>query len=309
MTTTHTTNTTADSTILNQNLTSKQLKAMITPDAFTVDKALYGIRLARPWRRGGAMLIDLLLVAILAKQNVAFLAIIAAATFIKVGRDYKQVKRWRRTRKVLRFVSFVILLIVIFRVVGPAYDDIVHPQKSQQQLSVDDSVQKGQSTSESENEKGQSTSESKNEKGQSDSQGEEQSTSLTSWVKGFIVDDLGFGFGWAAFYFTLFTAWWQGQTPGKRLFSIKVLQLDGTPLSLWASFGRYGGYGAGFATGLLGFAQILWDGNRQAIQDKISATVVVNADMAKVSLYAAISSDETKTEQAKLDSQVLDKTN
>ncbi|MCW8832829.1 MAG: RDD family protein, partial [Colwellia sp.] len=49
-----------------------------------------------------------------------------------------------------------------------------------------------------------------------------------------------------------------------------------TPLSLWDSFGRYGGYGAGLATGLLGFIQIYWDPNRQAIHDKISATVVID---------------------------------
>tara|TARA_R110000744_G_scaffold218481_1_gene337261 strand:+ start:11620 stop:12939 length:1320 start_codon:yes stop_codon:yes gene_type:complete len=96
-----------------------------------------------------------------------------------------------------------------------------------------------------------------------------------AWLQG-LVEDLGLGFGWAAFYFTMFTALWYGQTPGKRLFNIRVVQLDGTPLSIWDSFGRYGGYGAGIATGLLGFAQIYWDPNRQAIQDKISSTIVVD---------------------------------
>ena len=99
--------------------------------------------------------------------------------------------------------------------------------------------------------------------------------SLVELFKG-IIHDLGLGFGWAAFYFTALTAVWRGQTPGKKLCGIRVIQLDGTPLSLWDSFGRYGGYGAGIATGLLGFMQIFWDANRQAIHDKISATVVVD---------------------------------
>ncbi|ACA87131.1 RDD family protein [Shewanella woodyi] len=99
--------------------------------------------------------------------------------------------------------------------------------------------------------------------------------SLLSWAKG-MLNDLGLGFGWAAFYFTVFTAWFDGQTLGKKLLRIRVVQLDGTGLSLWDAFGRYGGYGAGFATGLLGFLQIYWDANRQAIQDKISATVVID---------------------------------
>ena len=56
---------------------------------------------------------------------------------------------------------------------------------------------------------------------------------------------------------------------------IKVIKLDGSPLNLWESFGRYGGYGAGIATGLLGFIQVFWDPNRQTIQDKIAETLVL----------------------------------
>lgn len=90
-----------------------------------------------------------------------------------------------------------------------------------------------------------------------------------------LLEDLGLSFGWAAFYFTVLTRYWHGQTLGKKLLGIRVIQLDGTPLSLMDSFNRYGGYGAGLATGLLGFLQVYWDANRQAIQDKISATVVI----------------------------------
>lgn len=103
--------------------------------------------------------------------------------------------------------------------------------------------------------------------------------SIIEWTKA-MIEDLGLGFGWAAFYFTAFTALWSGQTPGKKIVGIKVLQLDGTPLSIWDSFGRYGGYGAGLATGLLGFIQILWNPNRQAIQDQISSTVVIDVKKA-----------------------------
>jgi hypothetical protein len=89
------------------------------------------------------------------------------------------------------------------------------------------------------------------------------------------LDDLGIGFGWTGLYFTAFTAMFKGQTPGKRLFGIRVLRLDGAPMSLWASFERFGGYAAGLFTGLMGYMQVYWDRNRQAIQDKISETVVI----------------------------------
>ncbi|WP_298632787.1 RDD family protein [uncultured Umboniibacter sp.] len=103
---------------------------------------------------------------------------------------------------------------------------------------------------------------------------EEGSYSLLKWAQG-LLEDLGLGFGWAAVYFTLFPVLWKGQTPGKRLLGIRVLALSGNYLNIWDSFGRYGGYGAGFATGLLGFFQVYWDPNRQAIHDKISGTVVI----------------------------------
>lgn len=105
--------------------------------------------------------------------------------------------------------------------------------------------------------------------------------SILQWGKG-IIEDLGLGFGWAAVYFTLFSLLWRGQTPGKKACNIRVVALNGEPLGLLDCFGRYGGYGAGFATGLLGFLQIYWDPNRQAIQDKISATVVIKGNLNQV---------------------------
>lgn len=103
---------------------------------------------------------------------------------------------------------------------------------------------------------------------------EEKTYKPLLWLQGFSTD-LGLGFGWAALYHSVFIAWFRGRTPGKKLFKIRVVKLDGSDFSLWDSFGRYGGYGAGFATGLLGFIQIYWDANRQAIQDKIAETVVI----------------------------------
>lgn len=102
----------------------------------------------------------------------------------------------------------------------------------------------------------------------------EEGPGIVTLIRGFI-EDLGLGLGWFGLYFTATTAMWHGTTPGKRLFGIRVISLTGRPIGWWASFERFGGYAAGFATGLLGFLQILWDDNRQAIHDKIAATVVV----------------------------------
>lgn len=104
--------------------------------------------------------------------------------------------------------------------------------------------------------------------------------SLIAWAKG-ILKDFGFGVGWAMFYFTFMLAWCHGQTIGKKLLGIRVLQLDGEELSLFTAFSRQGGYGAGFATGLLGFFQVFWDPNRQAIHDKIASSVVIRVNQPK----------------------------
>jgi hypothetical protein len=103
---------------------------------------------------------------------------------------------------------------------------------------------------------------------------EERRMGMRAFLSG-ITDDLGLGFGWFALYFTAFGVLGRGQTPGKWLLRIKVLRLDNRPLGWWASFERFGGYAASFSTGLLGFAQILWDANRQALHDKAVGTVVI----------------------------------
>lgn len=88
-------------------------------------------------------------------------------------------------------------------------------------------------------------------------------------------NDFGLTIGWIELYFTFFLAWWSGQTPGKWLFGLQVVRLNGEPITLWLAFERFGGYAAGVATGLFGFIQVFWDANRQGIHDRISGTAVV----------------------------------
>jgi uncharacterized RDD family membrane protein YckC len=90
------------------------------------------------------------------------------------------------------------------------------------------------------------------------------------------IESVGISFGWGIVYFSLLPAWWNGQTLGKKLFRLRVVELTGQPLTAMRCLRRYGGYAAGMATGGLGFVQALWDVNRQGIQDRVAHTVVID---------------------------------
>ena len=120
---------------------------------------------------------------------------------------------------------------------------------------------------------------------------------LLAYLRG-LADDLGLGFGWGGLYFTAFTALWRGQTPGKRLLRIRVIRLDRKPIGWWLAFERFGGYTAGLFTGLLGFAQVFWDRNRQAIHDKIVETVVIREASRAVAERAAAQQPRGSTQAA-----------
>ncbi|UCC73135.1 MAG: RDD family protein [Gemmatimonadota bacterium] len=96
-----------------------------------------------------------------------------------------------------------------------------------------------------------------------------------------VLNEVGIEFGWSALYFTLLPVVWRGRTPGKRLLRVRIVRLDGKPLGWWAALNRFGGYAASIFTGLLGFLEMFWDDNRQALQDRIAATVVVRETKAQ----------------------------
>ena len=78
----------------------------------------------------------------------------------------------------------------------------------------------------------------------------------------------------AFLYFSILTYKWQGQTIGKKLFKIRVVRLNGKPLTFWQSVERFTGYSAS-AFLLMGYFQYFWDHCHQTTHDKIAETVVV----------------------------------
>ncbi|WP_293745918.1 RDD family protein [uncultured Paraglaciecola sp.] len=354
-----------DSTEHNPHLTRKETRQIVTPYAFFVSDDLLGTPLAGPFRRGFALLIDLVFIALLTQVSSLVLAAVAAWTFFRAGNRLKTKKRFNGARIFLRLLVALLLFVVAMGIVDeinendafdnnqpdvsesndinvggieivaitakylletkemkekitagdcePAYDCVETLGEELIQDIIDigfnkdaiDGVLEGYLSAVSENLNTEQQAELSNHllnivatnyKSESleeplstevkvnkalENKENTKSKGLLNWLED-LVEELGLGFGWAAFYFSIFTAWWKGQTPGKKLMGMKVIKLDNKALNLWESFGRYGGYAAGFATGLTGFLQVFWDPNRQAIQDKISETLVIDLRKPKV---------------------------
>ena len=76
-------------------------------------------------------------------------------------------------------------------------------------------------------------------------------------------------------YFVLFFRF-GGQTPGKRLFGLKVIDLEGKPrLGWYQCFERAHGYVCSGLFASLGFWQVLWDRHGLTMHDKIADTTVI----------------------------------
>jgi uncharacterized RDD family membrane protein YckC len=76
------------------------------------------------------------------------------------------------------------------------------------------------------------------------------------------------------FYFTYFHGA-TGQTPGKMIFGLKVVQPTGEQMTFGLAFLRWVGYIISAAVFYLGFVWIAFDAKKQGWHDKIARTVVI----------------------------------
>lgn len=274
-------------------------KSMVTPDAFSVTPELLGTPLAAPWQRLTALVLDLMLVGLLKALSWRLLLGGAMLLLFLVLARRPGAGRLQRTvvgcggAMLVAATVLVTFVPALWRagVLGPS--DVSEPDALDMPDSVpaavlQDSVSAGEPRGVIQDvvmlvdSLAQATA--SDTAGVGEQEAEQPSTAI-AWIRD-IADEAGLIFGWGTVYLTLFTAFWNGRTPGKRLLRLRVARLDGKPLGLLAAFERAGGYAAGFATGLLGFARVWWDPNRQAIHDKISETVVVREGQPRLPSFA-----------------------
>jgi uncharacterized RDD family membrane protein YckC len=85
-----------------------------------------------------------------------------------------------------------------------------------------------------------------------------------------IISGAAFPAVYALFFWTT-----TGQTPGKAVMGVRIVRLDGQPMTLWTGIVRIAGYSISLTTVGLGFLLVLVDDRRQALHDKIARTCVI----------------------------------
>lgn len=81
-----------------------------------------------------------------------------------------------------------------------------------------------------------------------------------------------------AIYFIFFWTKKNGQTLGDKLLNIRVVSVDGTPITTGKALLRYLGYIVNGLTLYIGWLWPLWDPCKQGLHDKIAGTYVIRSN-------------------------------
>ena len=252
---------------------------VVDPVVLRLDPGLLHAPLAAPWRRAGAMALDLMVVGLLSLLTGPVLGLFTGFTLASLGSPrVSDARIWRTFRWVLILLGAGVMILSILFLTGrplvrTAAFNLGRVESGPSLEPV--MVPPGASTTELRRavtrlEQQVETLRAHNERLRESARGNSLLNAASDFSR-----SLGLTFGWAGVYFTLAVGWLRGRTPGKFLFRIRVVRLDGKDLTCMDSFVRNSGYAAGLATGLIGFLRVLWGPNPPVHQDKVAGTVVV----------------------------------
>lgn len=244
---------------INSKKPRAEIRNWVTPEDLNVAPELLGLPLAPPRRRAAAMAIDLALIGLLSSLANAWL--LAAGALLGVAWPRAQRKQLSRGRLPLAAAAAAALLAIGLWQAFEPRDGRPAARPTINVVIDDDEPASAPAVAAS--------------AAASAVSGAPRAWRLRDELRNWR-DEFGLGYGWSLLYFSLLPAWWGGQTVGKRLLGLRVVELCGKPLTALRCLKRYGGYAAGLATGGIGLAQLLWDPNRQALQDRTAHTVVID---------------------------------
>lgn len=268
----------------------------ITPEPLNVSPALVGAPLADPRRRGAAMAVDLLLVALLSGVSGFWLLAGLALVVLQLR---SQRGSTTRKRQVVGWLGVGLIGLLVLQEAKTDWDGRDQRQRPVAEAAAEvDEDEPGAPTASAGAASASASASAAHAQARIEALEAQLAAERRPWSMrkqlDRLLDAVGASFGWGIVYFSLLPAWWGGQTVGKKIFGLQVVELTGQPMTVMRCLKRYGGYAAGMATGGLGFVQVLWDVNRQALQDKAAHTVVLDLRAAPRSPQLVVVADDAQ---------------
>ncbi|WP_221032778.1 RDD family protein [Actomonas aquatica] len=261
---------------------ARRPKGVLDAARLQVAPTLLGTRLAKPWQRAAAMAIDLVVIACLSLLSHPVLGLLTGATFAVLGtRRESDAKTWAILRWGLIALGAIVIVLSGALLAGkPLVRSGAFNLAAEREAPDLSPVYLPAAPSSADLRDAVRRLDAQVDYLKQENAALRDEIRGNSWLR--LAADtsrtMGFTFGWAGVYFTLTTLLLRGRTVGKLILRTRVVRLDGQRLTGMDAFIRNGGYAAGLATGLIGFARLLWDPNRQAIQDRIAGTVVIRPE-------------------------------
>ncbi len=260
---------------------AKSSERTVAPEALAVAPAILGRPLAEPWRRFAAMAVDVTIVGLLSLLAKPFLALgTGALLIVLLGNAEKAPVALKVFRWICRGLGVLVIGLAVLAIghssllhssglkLEALTGDVRSPALEQKVFVPADASYADLRTA---------NGELQDQVAALKKEYAEQQAAGVSWLHRAraLSGALGVTFGWSGIYFTLLAGLWQGRTLGKFLLRTQAVKINGSALTFFDAFIRHGGYVAGVAMGMIGFLKLLWEPNRQTVEDRIAGTVVV----------------------------------
>jgi uncharacterized RDD family membrane protein YckC len=262
-------------------------RSIVTAEALVVAPTIVGLPLAGPWQRLTAMIVDLAVVGLLSFLATPWLGLATGALlFLLFGND----PAVPLTQKAVRWSCRALgVLIAVLSAVALGHVPLLRNTELHLEAFTGRPESKAMTTTilippnASAGELHQVAGRLQEQVDDLKAEQRELQAASSSWAYGARVfaNALGVTFGWSGVYFTIVAGACGGRTLGKLLMRTRAVKINGTPFTFFDGFVRQGGYVAGVAMGLIGFLKLLWEPNRQAVEDRIAGTVVIRSSTAK----------------------------
>ena len=254
---------------------------LVSAETLAVAPALLGRPLAEPWRRLAAIGVDLVVVAALSLLSAPCLGLGTGVLLLCLfGNSAQAPLAMKAVRTFCRALGAIVALVSVLAL---GHFSLFRDQALQLDAFTGRAPSAAMTTTvavtpdASPSELRGAVGRLQEQVDQLKSEHRELQAANASWVAQAksLANALGVTFGWSGVYFTLCAGALGGRTLGKLWCQTRAVKTNGLPFTCFDGFVRQGGYVAGVAMGLIGFLKLLWEPNRQAVEDRIAGTVVV----------------------------------